>query len=365
VARKKSPERALARPKTRVSSTPPRRLVSDVRRLIEQSRQQVSQTVNAALVWLYWNIGKRIREDVLKKKRADYGKRIVSTLSRQLTEEFGRGFGKRNLLRMVRFAEVIDDPQIVSSLMAQLSWTHLIHIIAIDDPLQRDFYTEMCRAERWSVRTLQAKMQGMLYERTSISKKPDKLIRQELAELREEDRLSPDLVFRDPYVLDFLGLRDTFSERDLEEAILRDLEAFLLELGVGFAFVTRQKRIVIGGEDHYIDLLFYHRGLRRLVAIDLKLGKFRAADKGQMELYLRWLEEHEMQAAEEPPLGLILCADKSEEHVQLLRLDESGIRVARYLTELPPRQVLAKKLHEAILLARQRLEARSEAPPAT
>ena len=178
----------------------------------------------------------------------------------------------------------------------------------------------------------------------------------------KKTNLPPDLVFRDPYLLDFLGLKDTYSEKDLETAILRELEAFILELGVGFTFVARQKRMTVDDEDYYLDLLFYHRKLRRLVAIDLKLGKFQAADKGQMELYLRWLEKYEQQPEEDSPIGLILCADKSEEHIKLLELDKGGIRVAAYLTELSPRRFLQKKLHEAILLARTRLEEKSGQP---
>jgi predicted nuclease of restriction endonuclease-like (RecB) superfamily len=332
--------------------------VADLRKMIDESRQAVAQTVNTALVWLYWNIGRRIRADVLKQKRGEYGEQIVITLAQELTAEYGRGFSRQSLFRMVRFAEVFPDEEIVSSLMRQLSWTHFIYIIALDDPLQRDFYAEMCRIERWSVRTLQKKINGMLFERTALSKKPAKLARQELAALRDEDRLTPDLVFRDPYFLDFLGLADTYAEKDLESAILRELEEFILELGVGFAFVARQKRVTVGGRDYYLDLLFYHRGLRRLVAIDLKLGEFEPADKGQMEFYLRWLERHDLQPGEEPPLGLILCAGKSDEHVELLRLSETGIRVAAYLTELPPRELLAQKLHEAVRAARTRLEGR-------
>jgi predicted nuclease of restriction endonuclease-like (RecB) superfamily len=327
--------------------------------MIDESRQAVAHTVNAALVWLYWNVGSRVRQDILKQKRAAYGEEIVPALSAELTAEFGRGFSRQNLFRMIRFAEVFPDEEIVSSLMRQLSWTHFIYIIAIEDPLQRDFYAEMCRVERWSVRTLRQKIDGMLFERTAISKKPEKLVRDELARLREDDLLTPDLVFRDPYFLDFLGLADTWGEKDVEQAILRELESFILELGAGFAFVERQKRITVGGEDYYLDLLFYHRRLRRLVALDLKLGRFQAADKGQMELYLRWLERHEQQPGEESPIGLILCASKSDEHIELLRLDDSGIRVAAYMTELPPREILQKKLHDAVRAARARLEARA------
>ena len=219
----------------------------------------------------------------------------------------------------------------------------------------------MCRVERWSVRPLRAKIQSMLFERTALSRKPAQLASQELAALREEDQLTPDLVFRDPYLLNFLGLADAYSERDLEAAILRELQQFLLELGAGFAFIDRQKHIVIDGADFHIDLLFYHRRLKRLVAIDLKIGKFEAADKGQMELYLRWLEKYEQQPGEETLLGLILCADKGEEQVELLQLDRSGIRVASYLTELPERAALQKKLHEAVRLAHARLEALPDA----
>ncbi len=174
--------------------------------------------------------------------------------------------------------------------------------------MQREFYAEMCRIENWSVRTLRKKIDGMLYERTAISKKPQQLIKQEIKELRDDDKLTPDLVFRDPYFLDFLGLKNTFSEKHLEDAVLRELESFILELGQGFSFVERQKRMIIDGKDFKLDLLFYHRKLKRLIAIDLKLGKFKAGYKSQMELYLRWLEKNEMQAGEEIPIGLILCA---------------------------------------------------------
>ena len=285
----------------------------------------------------------------------------MPTLSAQLVTDFGNGFTARNLFRMIRFAEVFPDPNVVATLSRHLGWSHFVEIIHLPNDLQRDFYAEMCRVERWSVRTLRAKVQGMLFERTALSRKPAELARQELEALRAEDQLTPDLVFRDPYFLNFLGLADTYAEKDLETAILRELQQFILELGAGFAFIERQKRLIIDGKDYHIDLLFYHRRLRRLLAIDLKIGPFEAADKGQMELYLRWLERHEMQAGEEPPLGLILCTDKGEEQVELLQLDRSGIRVASYLTDLPPRPLLQKKLHDAVVLARARLESLADA----
>ena len=330
-------------------------LIEDIRGLIESTKSRFAQAANAALVVLYWNVGTRINVEILGNERGVYGKEIVSALSRQLTSEYGRGFTRSNLFYMIRFAEIYPDEQIVHALSGQLSWTHFREIIHIKDNLKRDFYAEMCRVERWSTRTLHAKIQGMLYERTAISKKPEQLAKQELETLRNEDRMTPDLVFRDPYLLDFLGLADTYSERDLESSILIELERFLLELGTDFSFVARQKRITIDNDDYYIDLLFYHRGMQCLVAIELKLGKFKAADKGQMELYLRWLDKYEKREGEGMPLGLILCAEKSYEHVELLRLEESGIHIAEYLTDLPPINVLEAKLHEAIRMAREQI----------
>ena len=340
---------------------PSRRLLKDIRSLIDSARDQTARAVNSALVNLYWHIGKRIREDVLHEKRAGYGDEIVSTVSKQLIIEYGKGFSKPNLSRMIWLAESFPDAEIVQALAGRLSWSHFVEILPMKNRLKRDFYTEMCRIERWSVRTLRHKIAQLLYERTAVASKPAKLIEQDLAALRKEDRMTPDLVFRDPYFLDFLGLTGQYAEKDMERAILRELEAFILELGSDFAFVTRQKRITVDNEDYYLDLLFYHRRLRRLVAIDLKLGKFQAADKGQMELYLRWLEKFDSLSGEEPPLGLILCADKTEEHVELLQLDQSGIRVAQYLSELPSRKMLEKKLHDSIRLAQERLAEKTDA----
>lgn len=347
-------------PPARATTTPaPRKLLADLRSLILATRTGVAQAVNSAQVLLNWQIGHRLRIDVLGTKRAGYGERIIRTVAEGLTVDYGRGFSEKNLRHMVRFVERFPDREIVSALSRQLGWTHFRALIYVDDPLKREFYAEMCRVERWSTRTLEKKIGGMLFERTALSRKPDQLARQELAGLRDEDRVSPDLVFRDPYLLDFLGLEDVYGERDLEAAILRELESFILELGAGFAFLARQKRITVDDRDYYLDLLFYHRKLRRMVAVELKMGVFQAADKGQMELYLRWLERYEMEPGEGPPLGLILCAGKSDEHVELLQLDKSGIRDAAYLTELPPKKVLEQKLHDSALRAKARLEARN------
>jgi predicted nuclease of restriction endonuclease-like (RecB) superfamily len=331
-------------------------MLAEVRGLIVQARQQTARMVNAGLTLLYWQVGDRIRREILGEKRAEYGGEIVSALGRQLEQEFGRGFSAKSLHHMIRFAEAFPSGEIVSALLRQLSWTHFKALLYLDDPLKREFYAEMCRIEGWSTRTLQERIQSRLYERTALSKKSAQLIEQDLKALREEDRLTPDLVFRDPYVLDFLGLRDTYGEKDLESALLREIESFLLELGAGFAFVERQKRITLDGDDYYMDLLFYHRRLRRLVVLELKIGDFKPADVGQMELYLRWLDRHERHNGEEKPIGIILCAGKKRETVEVLELEPRGIHVAQYLTELPPLELLEQRLHQAVRRARLRLE---------
>jgi predicted nuclease of restriction endonuclease-like (RecB) superfamily len=327
-------------------------LLSELRELIHSARQRVATVANAEQTLLYWRLGKRIRTEVLVGERAAYGERIVVTVSRQLEAEFGSGFNLRNLYRAIQFYESFPDEQIVSTLSTQLSWSHFIEILPIKAPLAREFYAEMCRVERWPVRTLRQKVGGMLYERTALSKNTEAVIKAELENLRN-GRMTPDMVFRDPYLLDFLGLKGAFSEKDLESAILREMERFLLELGSGFSFVGRQKRMSIGKDDFYLDLLFYHRFLRRLVAIELKLESFQPAHSGQMEIYLRWLDKHERAKGEESPIGLILCAGADFEQIELLQLDGKSIRVAEYLTELPPLELLRSRLHLAIELARE------------
>lgn len=331
-------------------------LFTDVALLIEESKNYVAHTVNTTLSILYWKIGKRINLEVLQNKRAEYGKQIVISLTRQLTEKYGKGWDEKTLRHCLRSAETFSENLIISATQRQLGWTHLKTIMYLKDDLQREFYMELCIIERWSTRKLQERIDSMLYERTAISKKPKLLIKKEIKELREEDKLTPDLVFRDPYFLDFLGLKNTFSEKNLEDSILRELESFILELGQGFSFVERQKRMIIDGEDFKLDLLFYHRKLKRLVAIDLKLGKFKAKYKAQMELYLRWLEKNEMQSGEEMPIGLILCAEGNKEQIELLQLDKAGIKVAEYLTELPDKKLLQQKLHQAMEISKKQIE---------
>jgi predicted nuclease of restriction endonuclease-like (RecB) superfamily len=324
--------------------------------MIDQTKQSIATTVNTKLTLLYWHIGSRIRSELLQNERAEYGSKIVATVSRQLVGEYGKGFVEKSLRRMIQFAEIFHNQQVVSDLTRQLSWSHFKLLLPLKDEMKRDFYAEMCRIEKWNVRTLSKKIDSMLFERTALSKKPDALARIELDALRKEDQLTPDLVFRDPYVLEFLKLDDHYIEKDVEDAIMRELEQFLLEFGVGFSFLARQKRIVVDNIDFHLDLLFFHRRLRRLVAIELKIGDFKPEYKGQMELYLRWLDKYERQPHEEPPLGLILCTGKNQECIELLELDKAGIHVAEYLTVLPSKEALRQKLQQASQQARLRFE---------
>lgn len=331
-------------------------LFNTVKGLIQASKQHVAVSVNAEMSMLYWKIGQVVRQEILKEERAEYGRQIVATLSRQLESEYGKSFSEKSLRRMIQFAELFPEEQIVVSLIRQLSWSHFMEILPIQDPLMREFYIQMCIHEKWSVRTFRERIQSMLYERTAISRKPEDVIINDLELLKSEQKLNPDLVFKDPYFLDFLGLKDAYSEKDLEASIIVELQRFIIEMGSDFAFMARQKRITIDHRDYFIDLLFYHRRLKCLVVVDLKMGEFEAGFKGQMELYLRFLKKYEKIEGENDPIGLFLCSGKSSEHIELMQLGKSNIRVADYLTALPSQQVLQEKLHKAVEIARHKMK---------
>lgn len=322
-------------------------LFKELSTLIEKSQRQIVSSANSILTMLFWQIGQRINKTILQNKRADYGKSIVVTLSRQLVEKYGSNFEEKNLRRMLQFNIQFPDQEIVVTLSRQLSWSHFLVLLPIKNKTTQLFYAEKAGSEMWSIRELRSKIAEKVFERTSIAK------------IQLQDEKTKDLnVFKDPYFLNFLGLKDEYLEKDLEAAILRQLEKFILEIGKGFTFVERQKRMIIDGEDYHLDLLFYHRKLKRLVAIDLKIGKFQARDKGQMELYLKWLNKYEKQDGEEKPIGLILCAETSREQIELLEMHKDGIIVAEYWTELPPKKELEKRLHDALIEAREQIERR-------
>jgi predicted nuclease of restriction endonuclease-like (RecB) superfamily len=317
--------------------------------IIEENKSKVIKSINNHLVMTYWNIGKEIYLDELNgKNRADYGKDIIKNISRKLTEKYGQGFSASNLRRMRQFYTMFTDEKICATLSHKLTWSHFVEFIKIEDQLKRDFYITMSLNEGWSVRTLKERINSMLFERTSISNKPDETIKNDLELLKKNKVMTEDMFIRDPYILDFLDLKDTYSERDLESAILKELESFILEFGNDFAFLSRQKRIQIGNKDYYLDLLFYHRKMRRLVLIELKLGEFEPQYKGQVELYLNYLNKYEKQENEEEPIALILCASKENEEIELLGLEKGNIRVSEYWLNLPPKEVLEEKLHKAI-----------------
>lgn len=327
---------------------------NEIVELIHSTKQRMAVAVNAELTLLYWHIGQRINQYILNGERAAHGQQIIANLAKKLTAEFGKGWSKRNLGYMMQFANTFADYEILQSLIAKLSWTHFTKLIAIDEPIKREFYTTMAAQERWSTRTLEKRIGSLLFERTAISKKPDETIVAELELLREKDEYNQSMVLKDPYILDFLDLNDRYMEKDLEDAILREIEQFLLELGAGFTFIARQKRIQIDNDDFYIDLLFYNRKLKRLIAIELKTEAFKYSHKSQMELYLAWLAKYEQEPDENPPLGIILCTSKKQEQVELLDLKQSDIHIAEYMTVLPSKEVLEQRLHLAVERARER-----------
>lgn len=328
-------------------------LFNDVCQIIDGTRIRLATTVNAEVCWMNWHIGKRIKEDVLYNQRAEYGKEIIKNLAIKLAEKYGKGWSDRKLLQCIRSAYTFTEEDIVYALRTQLSWTHLRSLMFIEDELKRKFYLEMARIEHWDTRTLDQKIDGLLYERTALSRKPEELIKQELQQIESSNSLSPDVIFRSSYFLDALGLADMYTEKDLEAAILLNLQAFIKEMGNDFAFLDRQKRITIDAIDYRIDLLFFHRGLKRLIAIDLKLGRFKPEHEGQMLLYLRYLNKNERKEGEESPIGLILCSEGNTEHIEYLMLEDSNIKVAQYFTQLPDKKLLSEKLHKAIAIARE------------
>jgi predicted nuclease of restriction endonuclease-like (RecB) superfamily len=323
------------------------KLLTDLSQLIEQGKEKIAVQVNSTMTLVYWQIGKRINEDILQNERAEYGKEIIKEIANKLTTRYGRSFAVVNLRRMMQFASVFYDFEIVVPLARQLSWSHFIILIPIESEDKRLFYAQKTIEETWGKRELRHQIERKAYERSEIANVQLPSIEKDIQH-----------TFKDPYFLDFLGLKDGYLENDLESAILKELELFILELGGKFAFVERQKRMIIDGQDFYLDLLFYHRKLKRLVAIELKIGKFKAAYKGQMELYLKWLNKYEKEEGEAFPIGLILCAEASSEQIELLEMHKDGIMVAEYWTDLPPKAQLEAKIHSALVEAKERLERR-------
>ena len=332
-----------------------KRLYDDVCHIIDGVKARVATYLNTEICMTNWYVGKRIKEDVLYNRRAEYGKQVIKNLASRLCERYGSGWKFQKLQQCVRAAYTFTEDEIMYALRTQLTWTHLRSLMGVKEAAARQFYIEMCRLEHWDTRTLDEKIDSQLFERTAISRKPEEVVKRELETVKTTNQIFPDLVFRSSYFLDMLGLPDAFSEHDLEDAILSQIQLFIKELGSDFAFLDRQKRITVDMVDYYIDLIFFHRGLRRMVAIDLKLGKFKPEYEGQMLLYLRYLNKNERREGEESPIGLILCSEGNTEHIEYLMLEEdSPIKVAQYYTKLPDKKTLSEKLQKAIAIARER-----------
>jgi predicted nuclease of restriction endonuclease-like (RecB) superfamily len=359
------------------------RILPDIRNLIDSARQHVAVAANLTMVSLYWNIGRIITQDIQRnEKRAGYGEHLIESLAELLGRKYGPGYSGSNLWDMKKFFATFrilqpvagesassrklqppagesakpftavykpqrglqDRIQIDFSKHYHLGWTHYRMLMGIADTVKRRFYFEQAAQQRWSVRELGRQIESTLFERIALSRDTRKLVSLEKKKGPPEV-VRYDEVFKDPYILDFLGLKGAYSERDLEAAIIRNLEQFLSELGSDFCFVGRQYPMRIDDTDYFLDLLFFHRRLRCLVAIDLKLGTFTAADKGQMDLYLAWLKEHEWHEGENEPVGLILCSSKKQQHVELLlRHGPHKMRVSEYLTRLPAKKVFEERL---------------------
>ncbi|MBD0020760.1 DUF1016 family protein [Gordonia pseudamarae] len=329
----------------------PSDLFDQVSALIDQTRAVVAAQANVSLTMMNWQIGHLINTKVLGEQRAEYAQEIVATLSPQLTKRYGRGFDKSSLHRMVRFVQTFPDRQIVATLGQQLSWSHFKVLLPVHSDEARDFYIQQALDARLSVRALRELIGRQGFERREIAN----------AQTPGGSTVPLDS-FRDPYFLDFLGLRDVHAERDIEEALIREMETFLLEAGNGWAFVARQKRMTVDNDDFFLDLLFFSRPLRRLIAVELKIGKFKPAYEGQMKFYLKWLDRYERRKDEEAPLGLILCTETSREQIEMMEMHKDGIVVAEYWTTLPPKEILQRRITEIYRAAQERIARRALGP---
>ena len=327
-------------------------LFEEISVIIERGRRDIFMRASHGTVLIFWQVGKRINDEILGNQRADYGKQIVSRLATQLTAKYGRSFEQRNLRRMMQFAEQFSDFEIVSPSATQLSWSHFVEILPLKTQDAKIFYLNEAVRGLIGRDELRELINRKAYERQEIAN----------AQIVDEARM-PLNTFKDPYIFDVLGLKDDYLEADLEEAILRELEKFILEFGKGFAFIERQKRMIIDGTDFHLDLLFYNRYLKRLVAVELKQGHFKAEYNGQTKLYLKWLNRYERQEGENEPIGLILCTGGNREQIELLEMDRDGIFVAEYWTTLPPKAEFEQKIHAILAETRERLARRRLPPP--
>jgi predicted nuclease of restriction endonuclease-like (RecB) superfamily len=326
-------------------------LFTHISKIIEKRKSRAGMYANREVTLMFWEIGNYIRSTILDGERAEYGKRIVTTLSSQLVKKYGQTYDIHNIRRMIRFAEKFNNLRIVTKLSSQLSWSHFIEILPLETDKARIYYANDAITRNLGIRELRNQISRKAYERREIAN----------TQLKEASKV-PFNVFKDPYLLNTLSLKENFLEADLEKAILTELEVFILEFGHGFTFIERQKRMTMDGDDYTLDLLFYHRDLKRLIAIELKIGKFIPQYEGQMRFYLKWLNKYERRDDENEPIGIILCTKASRKQIELMELDKSGIAVAEYWTNLPPKEEFERKIKEILLEAQERLERRKTLP---
>jgi len=324
-----------------------------IRDTLAQARTKVYNAINSAMVEAYWDIGQQIENAV--GDRAEYGKGLLQYLSQQLTAEFGRGFTVANLRNMRQFYQTFENRY---ALRSELSWTHYRMLMRITEPNRREFYLRECAESNWSSRQLERQINSFFYERLLATQKSGRdSVRNEIQTL--EPRTDPEYILKDPYILEFLNLKENrdYHESDLEQGLIDKLQEFLLELGKGFSFVARQKRITTdGGEHYYIDLVFYNYILKCFVVIDLKAGKLTYQDVGQIDFYVRLFDDKVKQTDDNPTIGIVLCADKDESIVKYSVLsDNDNLFATKYMPYLPTEEELKRELEREREIIEQRL----------
>ena len=327
-----------------ISNVNDRAIYNSIKEILSKAREKAYKAVNFSMVEAYWNIGKIIVEAQGNDVRAEYGANLIKNLSKNLTQEFGKGFDVTNISRMRQFYLTFQN---VDALRQQLSWTHYRLLMKVESEEKRQFYLDECVQNNWSTRQLERQINSFYYERLLSTQNEFKNeIRKEIQQL--ESGIQPEDIIKDPYVLEFLGLKENvkFSESEMESALVKNLQEFLLELGKGFSFVARQKRITADGDHFYIDLVFYNYILKCFVLFDLKIGKLTHQDIGQMDFYVRYFEKEIKNESDNPTIGIILSSERNETIVKYSILEESKqLFAAKYLPYLPTEEELKKELN--------------------
>ena len=329
-------------------------IYKEIKSILEQARNKVYKVANSTMVEAYWNIGRVIVEKQGGSNKAEYGTALIKNLSKKMTKEFGKGFTVANLKNMRQFYLIFQKSY---ALRSELTWTHYRLLMRVENENARNFYIEECIKSNWSTRQLERQITTLFYERLLSSKDKEK-VSKEIYKLEPQIKKAEDII-RDPYVLEFLGLPEntSFLEKNLEQALIDHLQKFLLELGRGFSFVARQKRITFDGRHFYIDLVFYNYLLKCFVLIDLKVGDLTHQDLGQMQMYVHYFEEEMMNEGDNPPIGIVLCADKSDSIVKYtLSKNETQVFASKYKAYLPSEEELLSEIKKEYNILKQEEE---------